>query len=334
MNRFGNYLYTLRRGKGMTQAELADLLGITNKAVSKWETGEAFPETAQLVPLADIFGVSVDDLLRGGSQTEEAPEKKEPLEEVRSEIWTEKIYSEEEIDRIAQKYRPESWNIKFALLIGLGILLAAAGIVALVLAGVLSGKESVHLFFAVVLIACLTLAAGIFTAAGIIHERYFLPVEAENWKARVRRFILFMVAGIILGGAGICVFLCSGFYAEGGIFENKAVLAACIGGGLALFALAAFFFVYGGITWDAFCKKAFEKEYEKEQSEILKIIKENEWKEDSLAGKLCSAIMIVATAVFLLLGFLWNLWGKAWVSFVVGGLLCGIVSVWFEKKKK
>ena len=47
MNEFGNYLYSLRKSKGMTQQELADQLGVTNKAVSKWETGEAFPETAQ-----------------------------------------------------------------------------------------------------------------------------------------------------------------------------------------------------------------------------------------------------------------------------------------------
>ena len=65
MNEFGNYLYALRKSKGMTQQELADQLGVTNKAVSKWETGEAFPETAQLIPLSDIFGVTVDDLLRG-----------------------------------------------------------------------------------------------------------------------------------------------------------------------------------------------------------------------------------------------------------------------------
>ena len=69
MNEFGNYLYSLRKSKGMTQQELADKLGVTNKAVSKWETGEAFPETAQLVPLSDIFGVTVDDLLRGKEES-------------------------------------------------------------------------------------------------------------------------------------------------------------------------------------------------------------------------------------------------------------------------
>ena len=78
MNEFGNYLYSLRKSKGMTQQQLADKLGITNKAVSKWETGEAFPETAQLVPLSDTFGVTVDDLLRG--KEEALRETKQPSE--------------------------------------------------------------------------------------------------------------------------------------------------------------------------------------------------------------------------------------------------------------
>lgn len=75
MNEFGNYLYSLRKSSGMTQQELADRLGVTNKAVSKWETGEAFPETAQLVPLADIFGVTVDDLLRGKADVRRTSEQ-------------------------------------------------------------------------------------------------------------------------------------------------------------------------------------------------------------------------------------------------------------------
>lgn len=60
MENFGEFLYALRKDKGMTQAELAQLLGVTNKAVSKWETGEAMPETSLLIPIARIFGVSVD----------------------------------------------------------------------------------------------------------------------------------------------------------------------------------------------------------------------------------------------------------------------------------
>ena len=72
MTAFGNFLYELRKEKGMTQQELAEKLNITNKAVSKWETGEAFPETAQLVPLADIFGVTVDELLRGKRSAEKS----------------------------------------------------------------------------------------------------------------------------------------------------------------------------------------------------------------------------------------------------------------------
>ena len=45
MSAFGEFLYALRKENGMTQAELAERLGVTNKAVSKWETGEAMPES-------------------------------------------------------------------------------------------------------------------------------------------------------------------------------------------------------------------------------------------------------------------------------------------------
>ena len=65
MNEFGEFLYALRKEKGMTQAALAEKLNVTNKAVSKWETGEAMPETGLLLPIAEIFGVTVDELLSG-----------------------------------------------------------------------------------------------------------------------------------------------------------------------------------------------------------------------------------------------------------------------------
>ena len=55
----------LRKEKGLTQSQLADKLGVTDKAVSKWEVGEANPDISLLVNLANIFDVSVDYLLTG-----------------------------------------------------------------------------------------------------------------------------------------------------------------------------------------------------------------------------------------------------------------------------
>ena len=55
----------LRKEKGLTQSQLADELGVTDKAVSKWEVGEANPDISLLVKLAEVFNVTVDYLLTG-----------------------------------------------------------------------------------------------------------------------------------------------------------------------------------------------------------------------------------------------------------------------------
>ena len=61
---FGNYIYEQRKKRGLSQTDLAALLGVTNKAVSKWETGRAKPTTETLRALARLFGVEVDELLQ------------------------------------------------------------------------------------------------------------------------------------------------------------------------------------------------------------------------------------------------------------------------------
>lgn len=76
MNNFGNFLYNLRKQRGWTQTELADKLGVTNQAVSKWENSDSFPDTGMLVPLAELFGVSVDELLKGKRKPMPATEQK------------------------------------------------------------------------------------------------------------------------------------------------------------------------------------------------------------------------------------------------------------------
>ena len=60
----GEIISTLRKEKGMTQKDIAEKLGVTDKAVSKWERDIAFPDTATIPKLAEILGVSVEELLQ------------------------------------------------------------------------------------------------------------------------------------------------------------------------------------------------------------------------------------------------------------------------------
>lgn len=64
MENFAKRLAKLRKEKGYTQSELADKIGVSNKSVSRWETGEGYPDISVLVDLAEALDVSVDALLR------------------------------------------------------------------------------------------------------------------------------------------------------------------------------------------------------------------------------------------------------------------------------
>ena len=65
VSNLGRMIMRLRKKKGLTQAELARRLNVSNKAVSKWENGGGYPEITQLPMLSRVFGVPVDYLLKG-----------------------------------------------------------------------------------------------------------------------------------------------------------------------------------------------------------------------------------------------------------------------------
>ena len=62
--RFGAFVAQLRKEQGLTQKELADRLNVTDKAVSKWETGKGFPDVKLLEPLAQALGISLVELIK------------------------------------------------------------------------------------------------------------------------------------------------------------------------------------------------------------------------------------------------------------------------------
>lgn len=81
----GETLYTLRRKQGLSQEQLAEIVGVSRQTISKWEGNQSTPDLEKLVALADCFGVSLDTLVRGNQEQERdtaaplAEEKKQSL---------------------------------------------------------------------------------------------------------------------------------------------------------------------------------------------------------------------------------------------------------------
>ncbi len=65
VEKIGTYLASLRKGRNMTQQQVADILGVSNKTVSKWESGAGLPDIGALPALAALYGVTADDILAG-----------------------------------------------------------------------------------------------------------------------------------------------------------------------------------------------------------------------------------------------------------------------------
>ncbi len=69
-NSIGTRIAEARKRKGLTQDQLAEAMGVSPQAVSKWENDISCPDITLLPQLADYFGISVDDLLRGPTALE------------------------------------------------------------------------------------------------------------------------------------------------------------------------------------------------------------------------------------------------------------------------
>ena len=76
-----NRLAELRKQKGLSQEELADKLQVSRQAISKWERGEASPDTDNLIELAKIYDVSLDELVGLSSNKENKKEEKKDVKE-------------------------------------------------------------------------------------------------------------------------------------------------------------------------------------------------------------------------------------------------------------
>ena len=151
--KIGKFISSCRKEQGMTQAALAEKLGISDRAVSKWETGKSMPDSGIMLELCGILNINVNELLSGERIMTEVYDKRaeENLLEMRQQI--------EEKNR--QLLRTEYLIVLPAVVLGLVLILVAS------LVEIPSVWRGTLIFFAVAMIVAFAfIAVGIEQKAG------------------------------------------------------------------------------------------------------------------------------------------------------------------------
>ena len=106
MIKLGSFLAALRKEQGLTQAQLGEKLGVSNKTVSRWETGTYLPPVEMLQQLGTLYGVSLNELLCGERLAAEGYREKAE-ENLRSTLAESAFSAKEKLDYYKKKWRRE-----------------------------------------------------------------------------------------------------------------------------------------------------------------------------------------------------------------------------------
>ncbi|MEE0965616.1 MAG: helix-turn-helix transcriptional regulator [Bacilli bacterium] len=291
---FQDKLRLLRKEKGMSQEALAGELNVSRQAVSKWETGEGYPETEKLIMISDLFEVSLDYLMRDKT-------------DIVSENVQQKYYmNTEKIEEYLHHKKVFARNIALSVS---GIILSVNIPILLSLIGL----ENIGAFC---LISSVALAVGVIIMTSIKHSDYaeieekeiiinsqdleILRNEQMIFKSRFGMGIAIGVGMIILSTA--LVILIEEFMHN----ENFAAIQL-----LTSVAIAVYLFITLAIKDDGYKFLVQNELYIKEQK------KEN--------NSLFSVTMPLAAFAYLALGFIYNLWHPGWLIFPVTAVITGFI---------
>lgn len=114
---FNEQLYRYRKAKGLSQEELAGKINVSRQTVSKWELGDSAPDMEKLINLAEIFGVSLDELVNG-NKFEDNDKEKEEMKVPQADNGRQKIMLTEE-NKVKGKRLLKCMIIVFGILLAL-----------------------------------------------------------------------------------------------------------------------------------------------------------------------------------------------------------------------
>lgn len=290
---FTENLQYLRKQKELTQEQLAEQLDVSRQSVSKWESGQSYPEMEKLLQLCSMFHCSMDTLMLGDVSREFAQDC----------CGYDSVYNQ------------------FSRWITAGVTLILAGFG---ISGILEGlgmNEDMcgALFFVFLIVAVLILVVSGMQYNHFKEKNPWLEdFYTEQEKERAYRKYTVRIAlgvGLILV-ALLFVIVVDGRFTPAAGAERMDDLVN--GFFLLMITVAVAVLVYGGLQKEKYNIAGYNKDANPSPSQKRR---------SALVGKLCGCIMLAASMVYLILSYLWSIWDKAWLVFLAGGILCGIVAV-------
>ncbi len=195
----GNYLKTLRKEKGLTQEQLAEMLGVSNRSVSRWETGANLPDIDIIIILSEYYDVDIRDILDGENRTAEHHAAERSNEKMLAE---EKEVIVKAVEYGSEKERGLSRRVFFAVI---------AGVAAL----------AISLFAAFKLLNNAKGSGVIMFAAVIAFTVYCIVLQIPQSNRSTYGYLVTLISGfvavIVSNAAVLLLFFASGDYHNYGI---------------------------------------------------------------------------------------------------------------------
>lgn len=286
---FGENLQNLRKLHNLSQEDLADKMDVSRQTISKWESGTAYPEMEKLVTLCELLECSLDTLVKGNIEKHPDTNLKATYEQVKSQ---------------------------FSRRIALAIMLILLGVVALFI--LLNFGEAYNNLAISAFLLFVAVGAPLFITSGIAMKtfeenhptlpNFYTASEINHAQNKFSKLISSCITLIIIG---VAIFIT---LQANNLFSEDSTIPVAI---LMLFvAISAPMIVYAGIQEE----KYNIAEYNTRNSQATKAA-------ENKLSKICAVIMITATIIYLLLGFILELWRLNWIAFPIGGMLCGIAAI-------
>lgn len=312
-------IITLRKKNGWSQEELAEKVGVSRQAISKWESAQSVPDLDKILRMSEIFGVTTDFLLKDemeteeytGSTTEDSPLRSVSMEEANAYL---------------------SFKRSAAVKIALGVLFCILSPVCLILLGGFADagmiNETVASAVGVsVLLGIVAVAVGTFIVTGLTgkpwefideHKGFELSYGVDGMVREKRAAFAPVYTKLTVAGVVLCI-LCAVPMIIANVQDNALLSTIMLGVLLAVCGTGVFCFVLGGIRYDA---------YEKLLAGDRRISAKKNVKKNKSAQALFSEVYwLITTAVYFGWSFLSGDWHITWLTWVVGSAIFTIIKL-------